>query len=99
MREVTAALVPPAYLLGVTEARLQKDPVATQELLEGVAHGIAGFADADGLHHAGVAQLTHAEISVEELRDRACLREQVGGKRSGLTINLDKAVLITNGLL
>lgn len=66
-----SGFVLPAYFLGITEARLQKDPVATQELLKGVAHGIASFPDADGLHHARVAQLTHAEISVEELRDKA----------------------------
>lgn len=47
----------------------QEDPVASQELLKGVTHGIASFPDADGFHHARVAQLTHAEISVEELRD------------------------------
>lgn len=58
----------------------QKDPVATQELLKGVAHGIAGFPDADGFHHARVAQLTHAEISVEELRDKANSEHTLRGK-------------------
>lgn len=68
--------VPPTYFLRTT----QKDPVATEELFKGVTHGIASFPDADGFHHARVAELTHAEISVKELRDNAHSEHTFKGK-------------------
>lgn len=58
---------------------LQKNPVPTEELLKGVTHGVASFPDAYGLHHARVAQLTHAEISVEELKDKTFSGHSIKG--------------------
>lgn len=42
-------------------------PVAVHELHEGVADGVPGPADADGLHHPRVPQLTHAQLPVKQL--------------------------------
>lgn len=54
---------------GVTDGCLQKNPVALQEIHKGVADRVSQIADADGVHHARVSQLTHAQLSVEELEE------------------------------
>ena len=53
--------------LGVAGRRVQQHAEALQELLEGVADGEARLPDLYRLHHPGVAQLTHAQVPVEEL--------------------------------
>lgn len=57
----------PTHCSGVTDGRLQKDSVAIEELVEGVANRISSFPDPDCLHHAGVPQLTQAQLSVKQL--------------------------------
>lgn len=52
---------------GVADGRLQEHSVASQELGKGVADGIAQFPDADGIHHAGVSQLTRTKFAVKVL--------------------------------
>lgn len=59
---------PSTYFFGITEVSLQKDTVASKELVECVADRISGLSDLDGLHHAGVTELTHAQLSVKQLR-------------------------------
>lgn len=61
---------PSSYFFGITEGSLQKDAVATKELVECVADRISSLSDPDGLHHAGVTELTHAQLSVKQLRQR-----------------------------
>lgn len=55
------------YSSGITDGRLQEHPVALHKLLKGEADGVSQIPDADGVHHAGVSQLTHAKPSVEHL--------------------------------
>ena len=47
-------------------ASADEEAVAFDELAEGVADGVSGAADADGLHHARVAQLAAAQVAIEE---------------------------------
>lgn len=42
-----------------------EDSVTVHKLNEGVSDGIAGPPDPDGLHHAGVSQLTDTQLSVK----------------------------------
>ena len=49
-------------------ATVDEEPVALHELPEGVPDRVSGPPDPDGLHHAGVAQLTAAQLSVEQLK-------------------------------
>lgn len=42
-------------------------PVPVHELHEGVADGVPGPADADGLHHPRVPQLTDTQLPVKQL--------------------------------
>lgn len=42
-------------------------PVAVHELHKGVADGVSSPADADGLHHPGVPQLTDAQLPIKQL--------------------------------
>ena len=44
-----------------------QDAVALHKLSEGVANGVACPPDPYGLHHARVAELTHAQLPVEQL--------------------------------
>ena len=63
-------LKPPTYSFWITEGSFQKDAVASQKLIECVADGISSFPDPDGLHHTRVTELTHAQLSVKQLRQR-----------------------------
>lgn len=54
---------------GVADGRLQEHPVAMQELHKGVANRVPQLPDADGVHHAGVPQLTHTQLSVKHLQE------------------------------
>lgn len=42
-------------------------PVAVDKLNKGVADWVTGTADSNGLHHAGVSELTHTQLPVKEL--------------------------------
>lgn len=44
-------------------------PVPVHELHKGVADGVPSPADADGLHHPGVPQLTDAQLPIKQLGD------------------------------
>ena len=43
-------------------------PVAVDEVGEEMTYGITGATNANRLHHAGVTQLTHAEVTVKQLK-------------------------------
>lgn len=45
-------------------------PIAVDKLNKGVADGISCTADANGLHHPRVPELTHTELPVKELPGR-----------------------------
>lgn len=60
----------PTHCFGITGRGPEKDSVAIQKLAEGVAYRIPSLPDLDGLHHARVTELTHAEFSVEQLTQR-----------------------------
>lgn len=47
-----------------------EDPVTVHKLHEGVSDGVTGPSDPDGLHHAGVSQLTDTQLPVERLKQR-----------------------------
>lgn len=53
---------------GVAVGRLQEHPVTLQEFSKCVANRVSQPPDADGVHHAGVSQLTHTELSVKYLK-------------------------------
>lgn len=53
--------------VGRFDAR-HEDSVTIHKLSKGVSDGVPGSPDPDGLHHAGVAQLTNAQLSVKQLR-------------------------------
>ena len=55
---------------GVARGGVQQHSVAEQEVFEGVADREARLPDAHGVHHARVAQLHHAQLSVESLEER-----------------------------
>lgn len=42
-------------------------PIAVDKLNKGVADWVTGTADSNGLHHAGVSELTHTQLPVKEL--------------------------------
>lgn len=46
-----------------------QDSITVHKLSKCVSDGISSPADADGLHHAGVTQLTDTELSVEQLKN------------------------------
>ena len=50
-------------------ASANEEPVAFHELPERVSDRVPGPADPDRLHHAGVAQLATAQLTVEDLRE------------------------------
>lgn len=54
------------YLMSRSYARYE-EPVALNKFLEGVSDRIASSANANGLHHARVPQLTAAQTSVKHL--------------------------------
>ncbi len=54
---------------GVTDGRLQEHPVALQEFPKGVTNWVSQLPDVDGVHHAGVSQLTHTQLSVKHLEE------------------------------
>lgn len=55
------------HSFGVAVVGVEKNPVSSQKFLECVANGISQFPNADRVHHAGVSQLTHAQLSVKHL--------------------------------
>lgn len=57
------------HSFGVADGRLQEHPVAPQEFLKGVANRVSKLPDADGVHHAGVSQLAHTQLSVKQLEE------------------------------
>lgn len=57
------------HSFGVADVGVQENPVPPQEFTECVANGVSQFPDADRVHHAGVPQLTHAQLSVEHLAE------------------------------
>lgn len=75
-----------AYGLGIAEVRFKQDPVTAQKLVEGVAHGIAGFPDPDRLHHSRIAELTKAQLPVEQLRRRRTKSDELAASRQTLRI-------------
>lgn len=52
----------------VADGGLQQHPVALQEIPKRVADRESQVPDADGVHHAGVSELTHAQLSVKHLQ-------------------------------
>lgn len=54
------------YLMSRSYTRYE-EPVALNKFLEGMSDGVASSANANGLHHARVPQLTAAQTSVEHL--------------------------------
>lgn len=53
----------------VAVVRVEENPVPPQEFLKCVADRKSQFPDADSVQHAGVPQLTHAQLSVEHLEE------------------------------
>lgn len=58
------------YCFGITEVSFQQDSVATEKLVKRVADRISSFPDPDSFQHSGVTELTHAKLSVKQLRHR-----------------------------
>ena len=56
-------------LVGITDGRPQQHPVALHKFLKGVADWVSQIPDVDGVHHAGISQLTHTQLSVKHLED------------------------------
>ena len=44
-----------------------EEAIAFYKLSEGVANGVSGTSDTNGLHHTRVAQLTTAELTIKQL--------------------------------
>lgn len=73
-----------ADAFGVAGAPVQQHPVAVQEVLEGVADGVAQLSDVDGVHQAKASELVHAQASVKHLgEDRSPHRSGQGAGSSG----------------
>lgn len=53
----------------VAVVRVEENPVPPQEFRKCVANRKSQFPDADSVQHAGVPQLTHAQLSVEHLEE------------------------------
>lgn len=58
------------YFFGITEVSFQQDSVAAEKLVKCVAYRVPSFPDPDSFQHSRVTELTHAKLSVKQLRHR-----------------------------